>query len=469
MTKELFLSKKGAKSKLAACGLFCFLCLSYGIIAAQKNIWPYSTFKQAREYYNAIYKKNEKIKSVKADSDNYKYLDIHTLLNDANATIIDRSRMEPGLTLICMGKDAAAMVDAAGHVRQIWSIPFSAIWSQPPHITDPILDVMTFILDAEVFPNGDLLAVYHGDGDTPYGYGLIKMDKNSNIIWKLPLNIHHDVYIAHSGTIYTLSMQYLPNNIPQLQGIYNSPILKDTIEIISTDGKELDSIPVIDAFINTPYEQILYQHVKDSYARLGDYAHANSVMPLEEDIAAQFPMFKPGQILVSLRHLSAIAVIDPKTRKVIWASKGIWKEQHEASFLNNGHILLLDNLGFYDGSVGAGNKNQEKYNKTKQSSRLLEIDPVTGAIDWYFTGTASESFYTNYRGTVQKLPNGNYLATETAPGRKIMEITPDKKVVWRYTNNKHEVVPITNNMFKAARIPFDFFDQDFLDSMHIEH
>ncbi len=453
------------KLKLAGYGLFYFTFFSYGIIADMQQWWPSSMFRDAMEYYKATQEKNRMIRTVKSKPDLVSSLSIESILSKAKVDIIDGTRSEPGLTLVCGGTDACALVDAFGQMRQVWKLPFSNVWAHPPHIPKPVPDIMTLIHDGEVFPNGDLLAIYHGEGDTPYGYGLVKMDKKSHVIWKLPLNTHHDVYVANNGTIYTLAQKYQPNHIPELDGKYASPLLFDTIEIVSPDGESKDSIPVLDAFMGTPYEQVLYQKFNPFYTKTGDYTHSNSVMVLEDNIANKFPMFKAGQILVSLRNQNTLAVIDPETRKVVWAVEGIWKLQHEAGFLPNGHILLVDNNGYSNGYNEANNNEDPNQDDDQRASRILEIDPATGGVAWHFNGSADEYFYTKFRGTVQKLANGNYFVTSTAPAHKLMEITPDKEVVWRYTTFPKQEKVKSNNMFKAARIPFEFFDKDFLDSI----
>ncbi|NJR76693.1 MAG: hypothetical protein HC773_30360, partial [Scytonema sp. CRU_2_7] len=44
-------------------------------------------------------------------------------------------------------------------------------------------------------PNGDLLVIYEGVGDTPWGYGLAKFDRDSNVVWKYLEQVHHDVEV----------------------------------------------------------------------------------------------------------------------------------------------------------------------------------------------------------------------------------------------------------------------------------
>ena len=58
-------------------------------------------------------------------------------------------------------------------------------------------------------------------------------------------------------------------------------------------------------------------------------------------------------MLISLRNLDTIAVLDRQKRSVIWAAGGIWRIQHDAEFLDNGHLLLYDNFGSFKRDVAS--------------------------------------------------------------------------------------------------------------------
>ncbi len=432
-------------AKIAGFCLFGIASALYGVAASDNGWWPATIFEQAFEGYAAQQLKAKNIAKVTAHPEIEK---LHSVDNIAtHAETIDPTQMSPGNTLICFGIDAAILIDANGNTIHKWYLPYSQAWPNPPHVPAPVPDMLTFFIDAEAFPNGDLLAIYHAYDDTPYGYGMVKMDKDSKVIWKLNLNAHHDMYVAHDNRIYTLTQEYQDNNfLPQLS-YYQSPFLTDSIRILSPDGALLDTIPVVAAFMGTPYEQMLYRKFEPMAYKTNDYTHTNSVMVLENDIAAKFPMFKPGQILVSVRNLETLAVIDPETRKVVWAMRGIWKAQHEAQFMDNGNIMLFDNQGYDDGSVGE-----------ERRSRVMEVNPATGEIPWAYTGDAHQKFYSSYRGSEQILPNGNVMAMETFPGHQLLEVTPDQEVVWRFSVKADEGKLVTNGMFKAHRYPRGYFD-----------
>jgi hypothetical protein len=434
------------KLKISLAVLGAFALFSYGVVAAFLQSWPFGIYANALQGLTASDERREQVHKFMDNKAQLKNRSMEAIARQVTITRMKPNKMMPGLTLLCMGIDSAMLIDEKGKMLHNWYLPFSKVWPAPKHIESPSPDEMTMFFDAQLFPNGDLLALYHTVGDTPYGYGMVKIDKDSNLIWSYARNTHHDLNVAQDGTIYTLTQKYEYGFHNELKH-FLQPVMAENVEILSADGKSLETIAIIDALLGTPWENLLYSHLieKDRYNH--DYSHANSVMKLEEGVAAAFPMFKAGDILVSLRNRNALVVIDPATKKVIWGMSGIWNGQHDAQFLSNGDILLFDNDGFADGGA--------------PRSRVLEVDPATQEIAWYYTGDKNEKFFTVNRGGAQPLPNGNILAVESINGNKVSEVTREKETVWRLTFRPFADAPVVNPINKAYRIGYDALSKEF--------
>ncbi len=50
-----------------------------------------------------------------------------------------------------------------------------------------------------LFPDGGLLLNFEGFL-FPFGGGLVKLDRDSRVVWKVARNTHHDVDVAADGT-----------------------------------------------------------------------------------------------------------------------------------------------------------------------------------------------------------------------------------------------------------------------------
>jgi hypothetical protein len=328
----------------------------------------------------------------------------------------------------------ASLVNMRGEEVYHWAIPFSKIWPSPPHVRGSIRDSLVCFFDCHLYPNGDLLVTFHGLEQRAHGYGLVKLDKDSNVIWKCPRNIHHDVEVGEDGTIYAIAHKIVQGMPPGLEDL-PTPSLVDELMVLSPDGKGLcDPIPILEAFRDSPYAPLLGALVPENYHDLPsgmerrprlesvqdglhEPLHMNCVRELPRRLAAKFPHFQPGQVLISLRNMDTIAVLDIQKRAVVWAARGPWRAQHDAQFLDNGRLLIFDNLG----SPG--------------SSRVLEYDPQTQSFPWWYPHSDNPPFYTMERGMSQRLPNGNTLIVSSQQG-KIWEVTPKRETVWTLFTNR---------------------------------
>ncbi|MFL5341056.1 MAG: arylsulfotransferase family protein [Gemmataceae bacterium] len=327
----------------------------------------------------------------------------------------------------------AYLYDMQLRVQHLWGVPFSKIWPSPQHVPTPVKDSYVAFFACHLYPNGDLLVVLHGVQQTAVGYGLVKLDKDSNILWSYPAGIHHDVDVGPDGTIYAIQHETV-NSMPEGLRFIPTPSLVDSLVMLTPDGQPKEKpISVLEAFRDSPYAALLQslepakaqedqagppsiQRFEDR-TRKQDSLHTNTIRLLTPEMARRFPEWKAGQLLITMRNLDAIAVVDPRQRTVVWAARGPWQAPHDAQFLDNGNLLLFDNQGLLKGS------------------RVLEYNPRTQAFPWTYSGENWHPFLTSERGMCQRLPNGNTLAVNSKGG-EIFEVTRDKEVVWSFVQRR---------------------------------
>jgi hypothetical protein len=333
----------------------------------------------------------------------------------------DPNRTCDGFTLYTTDHGAQAMlIDMQGNVVHRWTTTFRRIWSQPPHVRRPVDDDKIYMFACHLYANGDLLAVLHGSGDTPYGYGLAKLDKHSRVLWTYDANTHHAVDVAEDGTIYVLTHQIVAK-MPEGLRFLAAPALVDFLVKLSPEGKELQKVSLLEAFRNSAYAALLTSRLAlDDSA--WDILHANHVEVLTHERATHFPRFRVGQVLVSARELDALAVVDVATASVTWAARGPWRGQHDPHFLDNGRLLVFDNRG------------------QGRESRVLEYDPQTQACPWLYPEPSrhdddpgaqggGHSFFSPIQGRCQRLANGNTLVADSKTGA-LYEVTESTELVW---------------------------------------
>lgn len=344
-----------------------------------------------------------------------------------------------GYTFISKNDNMLVLLDMDGKVVHQWQLSFSKVWMPNHEEGDNFVAPPEFGY-AQLFPNGDVIAIYHaksGKKNPVYGVGMVKINADSKVIWNYGANVHDAMYIAEDKNIYTLVQE--KNGGAPIEGLRYAkpPQMIDQITILSPQGKEEKHIPVLQAFLGTPYEDMLY-----AYNNAPRYTLTNAVVVLEKDMAAKFPLFQAGDMLVTIANMDAIAVIRPQTGKVIWASRGIWRRPYDAKFMEDGTIMLYDSQGYYDGS---------NYSKP----RLLRVDPATQAIRWFFIDNDKSDDSGKPSGMEQLLPNGNVLMVQEERGM-LMEITPDGQLAWQMES------PTRIN--SAQRVSYDMLEQSFLDA-----
>jgi hypothetical protein len=346
-------------------------------------------------------------------------------------TVDQPGRTYDGFTLVTTTQGArATLLDMRGRVIHQWELPFSRAWSSPHHVQNPLRDDQVHWFRCHLFPNGDLLAVYQAENDTPCGYGLVKLNKDSKPLWKYEDRVHHDLDVDERGTIYTLTHR-LKTKAPAGLEYLPTPYVADSLLVLSPDGQKVASVPIEEAMRDSPYSLLMstsiaeQQEIPKNPARLissfeallqpakGDIFHANSVKVLTQARGAKYPLFQAGQVLISLRSLHCLAVLDVRKRSAVWAARGSWRIQHDAEFLDNGHLLIFDNHGWDMGC------------------RVIEYDPVTQAIPWFYSDADPSLFRAGFRGMKQRLPNGNTLIVDP-DNRRLLEVTRGKEIVWEH-------------------------------------
>ncbi len=80
--------------------------------------------------------------------------------------------------------------------------------------------------------------------------------------------------------------------------------------------------------------------------------------------------------------------------------------------------------------------------------------PEPNAIAWEYRGAPPIYFYSYNISSAERLPNGNTLICEGAPGR-IFEVTPDAHIVWEYINPYAVLRPSSSTVFPGnSELPF---------------
>lgn len=322
----------------------------------------------------------------------------------------------PGLNFFStVGRPDAFLVDNDG--KALWR------WSLSRDLASADFRPGVAFGYTHLFPNGDVLAFVDG-------LGVLKLDKDSRILWKHVALAHHDAFVADDGTIYALVHE--KRNVPAVSDRY--PSLLDEVEVLSPAGERLRVISVFDALQASPYAFLLPKTSGLSLpadADVVDVLHTNHVEVYDGKLASLSPLFRRGNLLISMRSLNAIAILDGSTSQVLW----LWGPtnlslQHHPTILDDGHVLLFDN--------------------GTRSSQVVEVDPRTDAVTWRYA--PGKDFFSDIRGACQRLSNGNTLITLSQTGHAL-EVAPAGRTIWEYANPSVAADGVREGIFRMTRVP----------------
>jgi hypothetical protein len=204
-----------------------------------------------------------------------------------------------------------------------------------------------------------------------------------------------------------------------------------------------------------------------------DWLHINSATYVGPNrwFDAGDQRFAPNHVIISSRQAGIVAIVG-RDGKIVWRMGPDFLESKELSAIRQiigqhhphvipkglpgaGNLMVFDNGGSsgYGAPTAVSPDGSAIYQRA--GSRVLEINPTTLELVWSYTGP--RFFSTNISGA-QRLPNGNTLITEGAPGR-LMEVTPDRRIVWEYIYPVFGGPQQTNGVYRGYRVPYHWIPQ----------
>ncbi len=310
----------------------------------------------------------------------------------------DRARAVAGVSLYNSGHAAtASLIAMDGKVLHTWAKPFSAafpaVTSNDPEATGTWRRVALRPAD------GHLLAIFEG-------LGLVHLDRQSRIVWATANRAHHDARWRPDGGVLVLTRVPRPDRGPP-----GHPLLEDFVTELDDEGQVVRRVSVLAALARSPWAHLLDRAPPDT----GDILHTNALFPLD-DVHDDSGFTGPGRVLLSMRHIGALAVLDLDQQRILWATTGDWSRQHDVEITPTGALMMFDNRG-----------------ATRGMSRVLALEPWTTKLRWSYAGSPEHPLVSEVLGAAQELPNGSVLVTESTRGR-VVEVTRGGEVVWEYRN-----------------------------------
>ena len=113
----------------------------------------------------------------------------------------------------------------------------------------------------------------------------------------------------------------------------------DTVNVVDGDGRLLKRIDLVDALVSSKFASALL-HTSNAC----DPLHLNFIHLLGDDAGGAHGI-APGDLVVSLRNLSAFAILDAESGRLKRLVRGSFLQQHSVHRLEGSTFLMFDNLG----------------------------------------------------------------------------------------------------------------------------
>ncbi len=338
----------------------------------------------------------------------------------------DPERSWAGLTVLqgMFDEGARARVyDADGTLLQEWPLEFDAVWPEPTHII-PEKNVPK--APGEYHTQGITL---EEDGSILVNFaerGSVRLGPCGDVVWSVDQMTHHSITENPDGTYWipskrdpaTIAQEYmLPG--ASVEAIMNSDnYYADSALLIDPEGHIIEDVPILEPTIDWLVEHQEFDIMYGLDPEELDPIHLNDIEVVTPELSGRIPGAEPGDLLLSMRNLDALAVLNKSSGKIVWMQHGPWLRQHDPDISPDGTITVFDN-GFGRRMPG----------RDFEGARVLRFDPVTGLAETVYPKSDDQRFFSFIMGTHQVLPNGNILITESTSGR-VFEITPDGETVW---------------------------------------
>jgi hypothetical protein len=402
---------------------------AYGYAVGKLEWWPYTYVRQAERTVEAL---PRKIRELRRHHSRYVH---RTERAQGGVVAYEPELASLGYTFVTAwrnGRFGASLVDMEGRTVHTWDVAIGDIYKAPPPFSETTPNGADVNIEGSLlYPNGDVVL-------NLYEVGTVRLDRCSHIVWTLPRPTNHSVEQTPDGTLLIPShgepgKTVEPSHFrvgPGEEGSYKS---EEILFVDPATGKVLREIPLLDDLQESGFDAAIVSGAASGLEgrdRIDseDPLHLNDVEVLTPTLASRFPLFEPGDLMISMSRISYIMVLDGETTRVKWALSGQFHMQYDPDFVPNGHVLLFDNRVNGHGGVTRGQ------DRTRRS-RVIEIDPVSQRITWSYDGGDANPFYADAHGRVDLLPNGNVMIVDSEEGR-IFEVDRrhGDRVVWDYVN-----------------------------------
>lgn len=253
--------------------------------------------------------------------------------------------------------------------------------------------------------NGDLVIKDHG---TP----LVRIDACGAPVWRQAQDM-----FKHSANMDAEGRLWVPSVIEPPDPAYGPKFAEDALTMVDpADGRVLEQVSTVPLLDAAGY----YPQMFGAGAARDDPVHMNDIEPVQKD----GPFWRKGDLFLSMRNLSLVALYRPSEHRLVWSQQGPWMAQHDVDVLDDHRISVFSNNAY---NAGYGDY-------VRGANEVLVYDFATGEVSSPFRDAlAALGVKTRSEGLAEFTPAGNLVVEDENNGR-ILILGPDGRLLASYLN-----------------------------------
>ncbi|WP_193143322.1 MULTISPECIES: arylsulfotransferase family protein [unclassified Meridianimarinicoccus] len=260
-----------------------------------------------------------------------------------------------------------------------------------------------------ILPNGDIVI----KSRTP----LSRVDACNRIVW---INddylFHHSTEVDTDGSLWVATVL----NPPSIARVNKEEFLDDAITHVSAEGEVLMVRSVADILLKQGMHNFVFG--RDEY--LANPIHLNDIQP----VTADGPYWKKGDLFLSLRNPSMIALYRPSEDRIVWSKSGPWSHQHDVDVLDDHRIAVFNNNSYEAYPI--------PWIPDHSEVLVYDFDTQTVTSPWGDV-LAEMALRSATEGLQQIRASGEIMIEEQNAGR-LFALDADQSLLWEYINRDEE-------------------------------
>ncbi|WP_170763196.1 arylsulfotransferase family protein [Ruegeria lacuscaerulensis] len=235
---------------------------------------------------------------------------------------------------------------------------------------------------------------------------LLKLDHCGERLWiQAGANFHHSLNVDADGNFWA------PTIIEPSEIFRDPQVRDDGLGHVSADGELISNTSMAEIFERKGQAHLVVQ----AHSFSNDPLHMNDIQPALED----GPYWKKGDLFISMRKKSLIALYRPSTDEIVWQKAGPWLVQHDIDIVNDHVISIFDNAV----------KNRGKGGFIEESSDIAFYDFRTDEVTFPFRETSREARILAITNGLNELTeSGHQIIEEDTSGRLLIYNSAGKLV-----------------------------------------